>query len=277
MEWHIIKTGRVWVDAGGPFGLVPRSLWAKHQTPDEHNRVAMDLNCLLVRSAGKTILVDTGLGDKLSPKAAQQWGLEHPHGTLLENLAVHGVAPEDIDLVIDTHLHADHCGGNTRMQDGEVVPTFPQAEYWVQYIEWAGAMHPNARTRATYLPVNFEPLWARGRLRTLHGDTPVTSEVSCVVTPGHTRGHQSVILHGEGPPVMFVADLASYAVHMARTAWVTAYDVEPLETIATKKSWQTWALKHQAKLVFEHDTQIPLGQLIKDEDGRLSVVPAAAG
>lgn len=272
MEWHLIRAGRVWVDAGGPFGLVPRGLWGKNLTADKENRLPMDLNCLLIHSDGKVILVDNGLGDKLSERAEGFWGLEWPHGTLLENLADQGVRPEDVDIVIDTHLHSDHCGGNTRLIDGKVVPTFPRAEYLVQYLEWADAMHPNARTRSSYLPEDFRPIWEQDRLRLHHGDLQVTDEVRCVVTRGHTRGHQSVIIETGGSPVMFLADLASYAVHFARRAWVTAYDVEPMETIASKKLWQNWALEKNAILIFEHETQVPVGRLTKDEAGKLRVV-----
>lgn len=276
MEWQIIPTGRVWVDPGGPFGLVPRTLWQRHRPANEHNLVPMDLNCLLIHSNGKVILVDTGLGDKLSPKAQRNWNLSHPHGTLLENLAKAGVGPRDVDVVIDTHLHSDHCGGNTCIIDGRVSPTFPRAEYLVQRMEWADAMHPDARTRGTYLLENYRPVWESGQFHFLHGDTQVTDEVHCVLTRGHTRGHQSVILTGGDQPIMFVADLATYAVHMARQAWVTAYDVEPLENIATKAHWQTWALENNALLVFEHDTHTPLGQLTRDKNNRTAIQPVEA-
>lgn len=271
MQWHIVRTGRVLVDAGGPFGLVPRALWSKKLKPDEHNHVPMDLNCLLVHSDGKVILVDNGLGDKLDKRGRRNWSIQYPDGTLLGNLKELGVAPEDVDIVIDTHLHWDHCGGNTRIEDGEVVPTFPRAEYLVQYIEWAQAMQPDARTRATYLLDNYRPIWERSQYRFLYGDTHVTDEVRCVVTRGHTRAHQSVIIEGGETPVMYLADLSSYAVHFARAAWVTAYDVEPLETIATKQRWQAWALENNSTLVFEHDTQIPLGRLVKDQEGKLRI------
>ena len=271
MQWHIIKTGRVLVDAGGPFGLVPQSLWSKKYPPDEHHRVPMDLNCLLIHSEGKIILVDTGLGDKLGEKAQRNWAITHPDGTLLGNLKELSIAPEDVDIVIDTHLHWDHCGGNTRIHDGQIVPTFPRAEYLVQYVEWAEAMHPDARTRATYLLDNYRPVWQRDQIRFLYGDTQVTDQVRCVVTRGHTRAHQSVILEGGDTPLMYLADLATYAVHFTRTAWVTAYDIEPLETIATKRKWQSWALETNATLVFEHDPTIPLGRLTKDQDGIMKI------
>ncbi|MGD2026714.1 MAG: MBL fold metallo-hydrolase [Anaerolineales bacterium] len=278
MEWHIIPTGRVWVEPGGAMGLVPRPLWIEHQPVDDQQRTPMDLNSVLVVSGGKTILIDTGLGHKLPEKAAENWGLEFPEGTMVENLASHGVAPEDVDLVIDTHLHSDHCGGNTMLDDGEVVPTFPRAEYWVQRLEFADAYNPDVRTRGTYLPENFVPLWTMGKLKLLHGDTTATPEVRTVLTRGHTRGHQSILLEdGENPPVFFVSDLSSYSVHFAKTAWVTAYDVEPLETISTKSRWQQWALETEALLVFQHDTHVRTGNLILNDRGKYEIRRLSAG
>ena len=271
LEWHLIPAGTSWVDPGGPFGLVPRTLWSRHQTANERGLVPMRLNCLLIRSEGVTILVDNGLGDKLDAKAIRQWGLEYPDGTLLENLARHGVQPEDVDIMLDTHLHSDHCSGNTTMKDGRLQATFPNAEYWVQRVEFADAMHPNGRTGATYLPENFVPIWEAGKFRLLHGDTPVTKEVRCVVAPGHTRGMQVVVVETGERPLLYVNDLASFAVHFERRAWVTAYDVEPLENIRTKATWQAWALEHKALLIFEHDTTLAVGELVQVEEGKLKV------
>ena len=270
LEVELVSDGVVMADAGGPFGLVPRKLWEKVIAPDEQNRVPMALTCLLLRSRGKTIVVDTGLGTKLTQKEAQAWDLRRPQGSLLDGLARLGVLPGDVDLVLDTHLHWDHCGGNTVLDGGQVRAAFPNAEYWVQYLEWADALRPNERTRATYLPENYVPLWTAGRLRLLHGDTPATPEVRCVVTRGHTRGHQSILLEAGSWSGLFVADMTSFAVHMERLAWVTAYDVEPLETIDTKRQWQAWALERDVLLIFEHDTQVPLGRLVK-EDGKVRV------
>jgi glyoxylase-like metal-dependent hydrolase (beta-lactamase superfamily II) len=220
----------------------------------------MNLNCLLINSDGKLILVDNGLGDKLTAKEARNWALEYPQGTLIESLSALGISTMDINIVINTHLHSDHCGGNTQFSDGRIEVTFPQAEYWVQRLEWADAMHPDLRTRNTYLEGNFRPVWEAGRFRLQHGDTQVTSEVRTVVTRGHTRGHQSVILEGGNESVMFLADLASYSVNMTRTAWVTSYDAEPLENIRSKQIWQAWAVEHDALLIFQHDSHTPLGK-----------------
>jgi glyoxylase-like metal-dependent hydrolase (beta-lactamase superfamily II) len=268
---HLLSDGLMRLDGGGPFGLVPRTRWETLLPPDESNRVPLDLNCLLIRSEGKNILVDTGLGDHLTDKQRQIYDLVRENGGLPEELARLGVTPEAIDIVINTHLHADHCGGNTtyRAKDGELVPTFSNAEYWIQRLEWADAAFPNERTRAAYLAPTFMPVKAAGHLRLLNGDTHVTTEVRTIVTRGHTRAHQSVVIESEGKTALCTADMATLAVHFERLAWVTAYDVEPLETIETKRRWQRWALERDALIVFGHDTKMPVARLRENAKGQV--------
>jgi glyoxylase-like metal-dependent hydrolase (beta-lactamase superfamily II) len=263
-DLHIVSDGLAWMDGGGHFGLVPKVLWEKVVQADELNRIPMALNCLLVVSEGKRILVDTGFGDKLSPKERQIWSIAGEN-RLVGNLRRLGFAPEDIEIVINTHLHSDHCGGNTVLNEGQVVPTFPRAEYWIQRLEWADARYPNERTRATYLAENFVPLEERGQLRLLYGDTRVTSEVRCIVTRGHTRAHQSVVIESGGETAIYLGDLASWAILMERLAWVSAFDAEPLETIETKRRVRDWALEKNALLIFEHDSRVQIGYLREDE------------
>jgi glyoxylase-like metal-dependent hydrolase (beta-lactamase superfamily II) len=269
-EFELVSDGVIWMDAGGAFGLVPKALWERVLAPDALNRVPFALNCLLVRSEGKTILVDTGVGDKLSRKEWAQWDLQRPEGGLLDGLTRLGVGLGDVDIMINTHLHADHCGGNTRYENGQIVPTFPNAEYWIQRREYADASFPNERTRVTYIAANFRPLEASGQLRLLDGDTRVTSEIRTVITRGHTRAHQSIVLEAGSEQMLYLADMASFAVHFERLAWLTAYDVEPLENLETKRIWQRWALEHNALLLFEHDMQTPVGRLV-ERKGRLHV------
>src|SRR3990167_1421228 len=147
LEIHLVSDGIVRADPGGLFGLVPRALWEKIVQPDAANLLPMGLTCLLLRSRGKTMVVDTGLGEKLTDKEKEQWGLERPQGSLREGLARLGCAPEDVDLVIDTHLHWDHCGGNTLNAPGGLRAAFPRAEYVTQRIEYADDCAPNERTR----------------------------------------------------------------------------------------------------------------------------------
>ncbi len=271
VEVYIVSDGSFRMDGGAVFGLVPKVLWEKIVTPDELNRVPMSLNCLLIISEGKRILVDTGMGDKLSPKEREIFAL-YGERRLLKSLGELGFSPEDIDIVINTHLHSDHCGGNTLAVEGEIVPTFPKAEYWIQRLEWADAAFPNERTRATYLAQNFMPLWERGKVRLLYGDTKVTSEVRCIVTRGHTRAHQSILIESQGEKAMFLGDLAPWAINMERLAWIPAFDVEPLETIETRRKVQQWAAEEGAILFFEHDPFFPAGRLIV-ENGRYVVKP----
>jgi len=272
LEYHIVSDGICWVDGGGAFGLVPQVIWKKHRPPDDQNRIAFALNSLLIRSEGKTILIDTGYGQKLDRKSRQITGLERPEGDLLAALSRLGVKAEDIDIVINTHLHADHCGGNTMHVDEVLVPTFPKAHYLIQRLEWADAMVPNERTRATYFPENFRPLQERDQAKIINGDTRITSEVRTAVTRGHTRAHQVVVLEAGGQTALFVADMTTLHHHFERLAWVTTYDVEPLESIETKRYWQQWAVERDALIIFQHDVEIITGKLKRDGK-RLRVEP----
>jgi glyoxylase-like metal-dependent hydrolase (beta-lactamase superfamily II) len=261
VEYYIVSDGEWRMDGGGIFGVVPKVLWETMVPADELNRVPMALNCLLILSRGKRILVDTGFGRKVPPKQASQLALQRPEGDLLDGLQSLGYGPEDIDIVINTHLHSDHCGGNTVGCGGVLEPAFPQAEYWIQRVEWAEACYPNERTRRTYLAENFEPLESTGQLRLLHGNTQVTPEVRCVVSRGHTRAHQSVIIESDGKTAVYLGDLAARAVHLEHLAWTTAFDSEPLETIESKRAIRDWALQRHALLFFGHDVRLPSGRL----------------
>lgn len=273
-EVHVISGGLVYVDGGGAFGLVPRALWSRYQTPNDAHHIPMCLNCLLVKAHGKHILVDTGMGFKMPPKMVEQWHLSHPHGTLLDGLARLGLQASDIDLVINTHLHGDHCEGNTSFDaEGNLVPTFPNAEHVVQRREYQDASNPNERTRATYINFNFEPLVASGQMRLLDGDEEFLSGIRGVVTPGHTPGHMSVIIEDGGQSLFFTCDLATYSIQFEKLGWMTAYDVEPLVTLESKRRWQGWALEHDPIIVFPHDTVVMAARFRADEKGQGRLVP----
>lgn len=275
LKIHLLNDAFVRVDPGGPFGLVPRVLWSRFLPPDEAHYVPMTLHNLVLQSGGKTIVIDTGMGDKLTPRARAIWQLERPQGGLIEGLARLGIAPEDVDLVIDTHLHGDHCGGNTRLaEDGRVVPVFPNAEYVVHQREYEDAMQPNERTQATYILDNYVPLMETGQLRLLTRDEEMLAPgVIAVRTPGHTPGHMSVRFESNGQHALFVCDMASYSIHFAKLGWMTAYDVEPLVTLETKRRWQQWALDTEALLIFPHDPLVPAGRLSHDEAGKPIIEP----
>lgn len=271
IQIHLINDGDTLADGGGPFGLVPRKLWQLVVKPDEDHLIPMTLTSLLVKVGGKNIVVDTGLGYKLTDKEMVRWGLSRPNGGLIEGLARLGLAPADIHLVIDTHLHADHCAGNTIYVDGKIMPTFPNAEYVVQRREYEDAMHPNERTRATYNSVNFQPLVESGQMRLLDGDTELASGVLGMVTRGHTPAHMSIRFESNGQHAAFLCDLSTYAVHFERIGWTTSYDVEPMETIETKRAWQKWALETNAIVIFPHDAFRPAGRLTKSDADVLKI------
>lgn len=265
---HLMNDNRTMVDPGGAFGLVPRVLWSRYFTPDDEQLIPMIGVCLLVQAGGKNIVVDTGMGNKLSDKHKAIWRLTHPNGDLIAGLGRLGLAPGDISTVVNTHLHADHCGGNTCFTaDGTLEATFPNAEYLVQRREYEDAMRPNERTSATYISVNWDVLMQSGQMRLLDGDVEIAPGVCGVVTPGHTPGHMSIKLESSGQHALYLGDMASYAVHFERLGWMTAYDVEPLVTLETKRRWQQWALETGATLIFEHDPYRPVGRLTRDAKG----------
>lgn len=273
IEVHLLNGGHVMVDGGGAFGLVPRLLWSRYQSPNEHNLIPMCLNCLLIKVQGKHILVDVGMGSKLPPKMVQQWQLQYPYGTLFDALTRLGLAAEDIDVVINTHLHADHCENNTRLtEDGALVANFPNAEYVVQAREYQDAMHPNERTQATYVSLNYQSLVESGQMRLLAGDTEIVPGIRGVVTPGHTPGHMSVLVEDGNEHLFFVCDLATYSIQFEKLGWMTAYDVEPLVTLESKRKWQAWALEHHPIIVFPHDVGTLAGRFLRDESGKARVV-----
>jgi glyoxylase-like metal-dependent hydrolase (beta-lactamase superfamily II) len=266
---HLINDGDTRVDPGGAFGLVPRALWTYYIKPDDDHLVLMIEVCLLVQTGDHNVIIDTGMGNKLDDKALRIWKLTRPHGDLITALGRLGLAPEDITHVINTHLHFDHCAGNTRFdEDGAVVPTFPNAEYFVQRREYEDACQPNERTAATYQAVNWEALVASDQLRLLDGDTEILPGIWGVVTPGHTPGHMSVRFESRGEHAAYVCDMATYSVHFERLGWMTAYDVEPLVTLETKRRWQRWALENDAVLIFPHDPIRPVARLRQREGSR---------
>ena len=272
---HLINDCESLVDPGGMFGLVPRALWSRYSTPNDDQLITSVATCLFVEVGDQKIVIDTGYGTKIASDDMQKAHLYRPNGGLIEGLARLGVSPDDITLVIDTHLHSDHAGGNTKWNDdkSDVLPVFPNAEYVVQQREYEDAMRPNERTRATYYPFNYEPLVKSGQMRLLNGDTELASGVRGIITRGHTPAHMSIRFESNGEHGAFLCDMASRAVHFERIGWMTAYDVEPLYTLETKRQWQQWALETNAIIIFPHDPDRPLGRLTQNERGHTILDP----
>lgn len=263
---HLISDGTYRTDGGAMFGLVPKPLWEPLVPADERNRILMALNCLLIRDGGTRILVDTGYGTKVPEKQRAFIALDGERPGLLGDLAALGLAAEDISVVLNTHLHADHCGGNTIVRGGYLEATFPEATYMVQRIEWSEALFPNERTRATYLHENLDPIAPQVEL--LNGDTRISPHVRTWVTRGHTASHQCVVVEPPGePPLVFLADLAPRRVHLERLAWIPAVDVLPLDSLETKRAVARWLVESQALCVLQHEPETPVGRLTEGSEG----------
>lgn len=270
----LLSDGVYYQDAGAVFGIVPRVMWERLRIPlNDRYQMPLGLNSLLVRSQGKTVLVETGVGEKERPLGQT----ERPAGTLLDEMAAIGVAPEDVDIVINSHLHADHCGWNTRKDSaGEYVPTFPNARYLIQRAEWDAAIAPNERTRATYLPENMLPLEADGRLELLDGETRVTDEITIIPTFGHSMGHASVVLTSGGESAVYIGDMIQHPVQLERAPWVSSFDIYPLEAMETKKAVVSRAIAERQLVIAVHAEFPGLGHMTETEDGKRAWTPVEA-
>jgi glyoxylase-like metal-dependent hydrolase (beta-lactamase superfamily II) len=266
LDLAILSDGLFYLDAGATFGLVPRVLWEPFAPDlDDRHRLSLGLNSLLVRSQGKRILLETGVGDK--PGGWRRQSSPVAAGTLMTELAALGVAPEEVDVVVNTHLHADHSGWNTRIVDGQPVPTFPNAEYLIMAAEWRDAIEPNERTRATYLAENILPLQEHNRLHLVDGEYRITDEVTIVPTPGHTEGHAAVVLKSGGETGVYIGDIAQVPVHLERTAWISAFDVLPLVSLKTKRQLVEDAIDNGSLLICVHLPFPGLGRMTRTEAG----------
>ncbi len=269
---HIVSDGRQLVDGGGFFGLVPRVLWERVIRPDDKNRIPVQMRSLLVQSAAGLILVDTGQGDKLTARDRRNFGMDDTSRRLAADLGRAGFSPEDVDIVLMTHLHGDHAGGCTHWSDpgdpdSEAVPSFPNARYLVQRLEMADASFPNERTRGTYFPQNWEPLRRSGQLEIVDGDQDLAAGVRTVTVPGHTDSIQAVWVEDAGHSLLFLGDACSWAAHLDRLAWVPSFDLDPMRSIEGKRALRQQALEKNALLVFQHDGQIVTGRLIEGARG----------
>ncbi len=270
LEFHVISDGHVLLDGGAMFGVVPRPLWEKKAAPDARNRITLSMNCLLIHSAGKRILVETGAGGKLNSKLRDIYGLDGP--SLTDGLQKFGLRPEDIDIVVNTHLHFDHCGGNTRVERDKVVPVFPNARHFVQREEFAHAMHPNERDHASYFRENYEPLESAGMFTLLDGDSVIAPGVEVVVVPGHTAHMQCVKLTGGGKTAFLFDDLVPTTAHLP-LPWITGYDLYPVTTLENKKRWIPQVVKEGWLALFVHDPRVPAAYL-RERDGKWDAEPA---
>jgi glyoxylase-like metal-dependent hydrolase (beta-lactamase superfamily II) len=276
LRCHLLWAGLQRLDGGAMFGVVPKPLWEKRIAPDARNRIPLAMRPMLVEHPAGLVLVDTGLGDKEDAKFHEIYGIENagdPGPTPLEDaLRSLGHQPADVRWVINTHLHFDHAGGNT-LRDGAdgVRLGYPNATCVVQRNELEYARHTNERTRASYLPHNFEPVDAAGRWRLLEGQGEVLPGISVRLTPGHVPWHQSIVVRDGGETLCFLGDVIP-TIHHLPLPWIMGYDVEPLRTLESKRALLAEAGREGWLLAFEHDPEVGLARA-GVEAGRTVAVP----
>jgi glyoxylase-like metal-dependent hydrolase (beta-lactamase superfamily II) len=268
-ELTAFSDGTYFLDGGAFFGVVPKSMWSKKVTPNEQNLVVTGLNSLLVRTGEHTVLVETGIGNKLPDRMVKIYGQP---AKLLDNLSAGGVAPEDIDIVINTHLHFDHCGWNTIRKNGVAAPTFPKAKYYVQEGEWQHGRRQLERDAISYMTDNYDPLIKTGQMELLQGDREIVPGISVKVFPGHTAHMQAVIVKSGGKTACYISDLIPTSAHLD-LVWVMAFDLFPLQTIESRKAYYAQAIPEKWLTVFTHDPSTPWGYVEKDATGKMVAKP----
>lgn len=264
---HALQAGGVRLDGGAMFGVVPKTLWERRIPADANNRIGMGMRCLLVEHPEGLVLIDTGVGNKEDAKFLEIYAIEAAvpgHRSMLDAaLAAAGFTAADVKVVINSHLHFDHAGGNTaRAADGSIEPAFPNARYIAHAGEFDYATHTNERTGASYFPSNWEVLQANGMLQLVDGAKDLVPGIRYRHTPGHTPFHQSVIIDGDGETGVFLADLCPTTAHIP-LPWIMGYDVEPLRTLESKRALWTDAVAGQWLAIFEHDASTAWGRIVK--------------
>lgn len=258
------------LDGGAMFGVVPRNLWSKVAPPDDQNRIRMNMNCLFIEAGNERILIDTGIGDKWSEKHRAMYGIDRRR-SLHESLqAIAGVSSDDITIVINTHLHFDHAGGNTRMDESaKAVPAFPNARYFISRAEYEHAEAPTDRDRASYFADNWRPLKETGQLELKDSEYEVVPGLRMETHSGHNRSMQCPRLERDGQTLFGFADLVPTRAHVP-FAWVMGYDLYPVETVEAKKKLLPQAARENWTCLFYHDPEQALGRVV-EQDGKFRV------
>src|SRR5918998_4344669 len=273
---EIVPDGEFRLDGGAMFGVVPRALWSRFAPPDSENRVLLNANCLFVEGANFRLLVETGIGDKWSPKQSEQYGISREQTLAQRLLSSTGCAPEDVTVVVNTHLHFDHAGGNTRLDEaGRAVPAFPNARYFVSRSEFEHAERPHERDRASYLAENWRPLAESGQLELKPDAYEVVPGLFMETVPGHSRTMQCLRLERGGRTLYGFADLVPTRAHLP-LPWIMGYDLYPVETLEAKRRLLPRAAREGWLCLFYHDAEAPLCRVV-EEDGKLRAVGFADG
>ena len=270
-----ISGGRFQIDGGTMFGVVPRSLWNRVFQADDNNHIPQATNCLLVRTGQRTVLIDTGYGPKLSQKQRKIFVAEEGD-PLLTSLQTMGVTAGDVDTVILSHLHFDHAGGATRIGgDGTPVPTFPNAEYVVQTLEWETAVSEAPELRGAYPLENIRPLQQADQLRLIDGDVEIVPGIRSIVTGGHSVGHMALLIESAGETALFLGDICPSTRHL-RTLWCMSYDVDLLQTRRMKPQLLGQIADHGWLALFDHDPDHTAARLSRSDKAEFVVTEAMA-
>lgn len=265
-EVHAVETGHFALDGGAMFGVVPWVFWSKTNPPDDRQRIELAARCLLIRGNGKIILVDDGNGPKFSDKLKDIYRLDMSRGELISSLSALGVRPEDVTDVILTHLHFDHAGGSTKLENGRVVPTFPRATYYVQKKHWEQSQRPTEKDRASFMKDDYMPLHDHGVLQFVDGEFEIFPGIELVVCNGHTAAQQLPKISDGTSTLFFCCDLIPTVTHVA-IPYVMAYDLRPLVTIEEKKKILGRASEEKWFLFLEHDPGIEVFTVKSSEKG----------
>ncbi len=262
---NILSDGLMRSDGGASFGVVPKVLWEKQSRPDAQNRILLSLNCLLIQSKDANILVDTGIGDKLDEKIKDRIQIRKKIG-FFEQLQNLNLSPEDIDIVILTHLHYDHTGHCTRMDENNTLKiAFPNAQFFVQEEEWQAALNPDPRSKIGYIQDNFQMLKQENKLVLLKGDTEIIPGIHVIKTNGHTAGHQIVTITSQNKTACFLGDLIPTSSHL-KIPYVASYDLYPTQSMSIKEKILHQAFQENWVLIFEHSPNVIAGFLKKEKD-----------
>jgi glyoxylase-like metal-dependent hydrolase (beta-lactamase superfamily II) len=263
-ELTALTDGIYHLDGGAFFGVIPKALWSRKVKVDEKNLVPTGLNSVLVRTGERNILIETGIGNKLPEKMAQIFGQP---AKLLENLRSAGLSPDNIDIVINSHLHFDHCGWNTVRENGAIKATFPRAIYYAQEGEWKHA-HENQRDGVSYFSENYDPLVESGQMKLLRGTQEILPGISVEVFPGHTRDMQAIIIRSKGQTACYISDLIPTSAHLDLN-WVMGFDLYPLETIESRKRYYARAVPEKWLTMFTHDPEVPWAYVDRNDAGKI--------
>ena len=250
------------LDGGSMFGVIPKTMWERLIPADERNLIPMQTNLFVLRANGKVMLFDAGLGDSLTEREEKIYNIDSP-SHLESSLETLGLTPEQIDVVILTHLHTDHAAGAVKREGDRFVPRFPSAELIASRKEWTAAANPNERTSAVYVPERYDAIEQSGRLRLIDHDTELFPGIRAVHTGGHTEGHFGLEIESGGRKVWYYADTYPTAAHL-KTAFVPATDLYPLDTMEIKRKLLPQIIEQQVVLAFDHDTKTPLATVTQD-------------